>query len=453
VSKLKKPAEKKPRKKKPEGLTKIIRVQLCGIDDGFAEEKERLAKISLQMQQIANDFHSQWFSLHLEAGSPTALRKWIQEDKEWAQKYGELDKAQKAQKRKGKKELLPSFDVKIPPRAKCPVQPYSNKMANEIYKRLTTQHCNLGTKPIGIVSRRLSSTLLSTPATKSKYKRWFMILCGYGEYSQFSRPQPVPFYTANSNFVVPKSNNDPWKLIVRYEKVDGQRTLRPMVFKLRTGGRHLAPIRKVLWKITSGEYIFGTSQIIKCENTGKWYADICYLMPGVVAPSDSKKTAVVSGGRYHGVMLRIDGKTHMKLRSCRHIKHARRSLTLQRFGKSESYKYASSARKNHGRKVHNWRRKSERNWRNQTKTFNNTWAAEVIGRCVRAGVGQLVTYQPTGKWRDTRYLSNVGKIGRNESTAWDWYHMQQQLEAVGAAAGMKVIARQGGKPRKKEVNR
>jgi hypothetical protein len=444
---------KKPRKKKPDGLTKVIRVELSGCDGDFAEEKRRLVMLSCQMQQITNDFYSQWFRLHRQAGSPTALRKWIEEDKEWARKYAKLAAAQKAEKngkkgKNGKKKASDQPKVDIPPRIKCPVQPYTNEMGIQIYGLLTTQHANLGTKPIGIVTNRLSKTLIKAPATKSKYKRWFRILTGLGEYPQSSKPLPVPFYTSNSNLVVPRSNDEPWKLTVRYEKIEGKRFLRPMTFRLTTGGRKLSPIRRVLWKIASGDYILNTSQLVQFE--GKWYADICYLIPGVTASFSSTKTAIVSAGRYGAVLFRINGKTQMRMRSCKHIKRARRSLTLQRFGKNESYKYASSARKNHGRKVHDWRKKSERNWRNRTKTFNNNWAAEVISTCVKFGIGRLVTYQPTGKWRDSRYLSHVGKIGRSESTAWDWYHMQRQLEQVGKAAGINVVIKQGGKSRKKE---
>jgi hypothetical protein len=422
---------KKPRKKKPDGITKIIRIELTGSDGDFAVEKKCLSTLAVQMQQVVNDYTNHWLLLHQQAGNHLAVRNWIENDKEWAKAY------------KGKKGA--------PPRVKCPVNPCDPAMARQLYKLLTEAHSNLGTKPIGIVTQIASKTLIQMPSSKSAYKRWMTILSGLGEFPQAQKQAPVPFYTSNSSIIVPKTVKEPWKLEVRFEKRVGTRTLRPMVFNMRTGGRKLATIREALWKIASGEWIFNTSSLIL--HGGRWYAHICYKITGVEKqPLDANKTAFVSAGRHDGMLLRINGRTLFGLLDGGQIEQVRRSLTSQRFGKNESYKYASSARKGHGRKSIQWRDKIRMNWRDMVKTTNSRWAAEVVKRCIKSKTGHVVVYQPAGNWRDSRYLSNIGKIpGLRESTGWDWYQMQLLLQQACKAVGIEVTVEKIGESRKKKL--
>jgi hypothetical protein len=423
------PKVKKLRKKKPDGITKIIRVELIGSDGDFAADKKCLAGLATQMQQITNDYANHWLRLHQQAGNHLVIRDWIEKDKEWAKTY------------KGKKGA--------PPRAKCPVNPCDPMMARQLYKLLTEEHGNLGTKPIGIVTQIATKTLTQMPSSKSAYKRWMTILSGLGEFPQAQKQAPVPFYTSNSGIIVPKTIKDHWKLEVRFEKRVGTRTLRPMVFKMRTGGRKLTAIREALWKIASGEWIFNTSSLVFRD--GRWYAHICYKITGAEKlSSEANKTAFVTAGRYNGMLLRIDGRMLFGLLDGKQIERTRRSLTIQRFGKNESYRYASSARKGHGRKSIQWRDRIRMKWRDLVKMTNSRWAAEVVKRCVKSKTGRVVVYQPAGDWRDSRYLSKIGKIpGLRESTGWDWYQMQLLLQQACKAIGIDVTVKKIGERKKK----
>jgi len=420
---------KKPRKKKPDGITKIIRIELTGSDGDFAADKKCLAGLATQMQQVVNDYTNHWLRLHQQAGNHLTVREWIEKDKEWAKVY------------KGKKGA--------PPRVKCPVDPCDLVMSRQLYKLLTEEHGNLGTKPIGIVTQIAAKTLTKMPSSKSAYKRWMTILSGLGEFPQAQKQAPVPFYTSNANIIVPKTIKEPWKLEVRFEKKVGTRTLRPMVFKMRTSGQNLKAIREALWKIAAGEWIFNTSSLVLRD--GRWYAHICYKITDAEKyPLDANKMAFVSAGYYGGMMLRIGKRTLMGLLDGKQIERTRQSLTNQRFGKNESYKYASSARKGHGRKSIQWRDKIRMKWRDMVKTTNSRWAAEVVKRCIKSKTGHVVVYQPAGNWRDSRYLSKIGKIpGLRESTGWDWYQMQLLLQQACKAAGIEVTVKKIGERKKK----
>jgi hypothetical protein len=424
--------EKKPRKKKPDGITKIIRIELTGSDGDFVDEKKRLLSLAVQMQQMANDYCNHWLCLHQQAGHHLVIRNWIEKDKEWAKAY------------KGKKDA--------PPRIKCPVNSCDPAMSRQLYRLLTREHANLGTKPIGIILQNVGKTISSMPSSKSAYKRWMTILSGLGEFPQAHKPAPIPFYTSNSSIIVPKTIKDPWKLEVRFERGLGTR-LRPMVFKMRTGGRNLATIREALLKIASGEFIFNTSSLVLRD--GRWYAHICYKITNIEKSQlDATKTAFVTAGYHNSMMMRINGRTLTGLMDSRHIERVRKSLTQQRFGKNESYKYASSARKGHGRKPIQWRDKIRDTWRDMVKTTNSCWAADVVKRCVKSKIGHVVVYQPAGKWRESRYLTNIGKMkGFTESTGWDWYQMQLLLQHACKVVGIKVTVRKIGESRKSKLRK
>jgi hypothetical protein len=452
---------KKPRKKKPDGITKIVRIELTGSDGDSDEVKKRLLKMAIQMQQITNDYVNHWLHLHQRAGNHIAVREWIKKDSEWARAY------------KGKKDA--------PDRVKCPVFPCTPAMSKELYKLLMEDHVSLGTKPIGIITQNTLKTLISMPSTKSAYKRWMTILSGYGEFPQSQKPAPIPFYTANSRIIRPATDKDPWKLEVRFEKQAGTRMLRPIVLRMRTGGHKLAAIREALHNIASGKWIFNTSSLVYRDGT--WYAHICYKITDIEMPVlDANKTAFLSAGRYllrgacpcpvhppgfrtlccnckepssgtvegHPVLFRINGRTLMNLCDGNQIQRARKLLNEQRFSKNESYKYASSARKAHGRKSLQWRDKNRMTWRNNVKTTNSRLVADVVKRCIATKTGRLVTYQPVGNWRDSRFLTNIGKTSRRESTGWDWYQLQLLLKQACQAVGIEITQKQIGESRQKK---
>jgi hypothetical protein len=425
---------KKVRKSKPDGITKVIRVELTGYTNA---ESACLWAANSEFQQVANDYYSHWLRLHQEAGDHIAVREWIQRDKEYAKTYNKKKK-----------------DENTPKRASCPVMPVSNEMCRKLYKCLCEEHSGFGTKPIGYIMDALKKTLTSATSSKSAYKRWMIILSGLGELPQ-TKKGSIPFYVGNSKFIAPVKANEPWKFELRLEKMIGASRLTAMTFKMKTGGRKLGGIREALWKMNSGRWLFSTSRVV--NHGGKWYAHICYKIPDteITRPNlDGSKTAFITAGKYHTMMARINGMTDRYI--CDHdgelVGHVRESLTRQRFGKNESYKYASSARKNHGRgTVDYWQLRIRHKWRDTVKGLNDRFAAKIIKRCVSNGIGNIVIYQPTEKWLESRFLVNVGKTsGCRESSGWDWFQMIVAFQHAAKVVGIKVDTKKIGEKRKKE---
>jgi hypothetical protein len=414
-----------------EKTVRVIRVAIVGSEGDWPAEKKRLAAVAQQIQQATNDWAAHWLRLHYAAGNHLAVRQWMAADTAWVK----TPKAEREPK------------VRVP----CPVKPCDAAMSREIYAALRVDHFALGTKPVGLATQKAMKRLTQSSATKSAYPRWMIILAGRGEFPQSARSLPIPFYTSNCKLVLPDPDAklEEWRLEVRLEQAAGEKKgLVPIRLKLKTGGRGCESIRKALWQIAKGEWKFSASDLV-CRD-GLWYAHICYQMPKAeLPPLDAGRTAFLSAGAKCPVLLRMDGRTWKRLRRGNDVRHVRRQLTVQRFGKSESYRYASRAKKGHGRGVAlAWREKLARRWRDFVKTWNGQLAAEVAKRLRAAGIGRLVVYQPADAWRDTRYLTTAGKVpGRVDSTGWDWYQMQSQIDRICQENGIEVLVKKVGERR------
>lgn len=413
-----------------ERTIRVIRLAVLGSGGDWPAERKRLAAVAAQIQQVCNDFAAHWLRLHYAAGNHLTVRQWMEADRAWA-------KTPKAERPPG-------------PRLRCPVHPCDAAMSREIYAALRVDHFSLGTKPVGLAVQKAMKRLTQGGATHSAYPRWMIVLAGGGEFPQAHRSQPVPFHTANCKLLVPKDGEDYWRLEVRFEQKPAEqgKGLAPIGLRLKTGGFRLASLRSALWQIAKGDWKFCASDLV-CRD-GLWYAHICHQMPAVeLPPLDGRRTAFLAAGRGCPVLLRLDGRTLKRLRRGNDVRHVRRQLTVQRFGKSESYRLAGSARKGHGRgRALAWREKLTRRWRDFVKTWNSQLAAEIAKSLRTAGAGRLVVYQPADSWRETRFLAAAGKIaGRVDSTGWDWHQMAAQLQRVCQENGITVLVRKVGQRR------
>ena len=78
----------------------------------------------------------------------------------------------------------------------------------------------------------------------------------------------------------------------------------------------------------------------------------------------------------------------------------------------------------------------------------------VIDICVQENIGTLVYRQPVESERDHLFLARAGKIpGYNDSTGWDWYQVQAQLNYKAAEYGIIVTNERSGKPLKPKKER
>lgn len=417
-----------------EKTVRVIRVAVVGSEGDWPEERKRLAAVAQQIQAATNDWAAHWLRLHYAAGNHLTVRQWMAANLAWV-------KTPQA-------ERVPA--ARVP----CPVKPCDAAMSREIYAALRVDHFSLGTKPVGLATQKAMKRLTQSAASRSAYPRWMIILAGCGEFPQSSRSLPVPFHTSNCKLILPTAGEEreEWRLEVRLEQKPGDaQGLVPIRLKLKTGGRSCAAIRAALWNIAKGDWKFCASDLV-CRK-GLWYAHICYQMPKAELPAlDGDRTAFLSAGANTPILLRLGGRTWKRLRRGNDVRHVRRQLTVQRFGKSESYRYASSAKKGHGRGVVlAWREKLTRRWRDFVKTWNGQLAAEIAKRLRAEGIGRLVVYQPADDWRDSRFLANAGKIcGRIDSTGWDWYQMQAQLSRICQENGIQVLVKKVGERRFRE---
>lgn len=383
-------------------VIKNKRVDLVGSDGDFAVEKKRLSTIADKIQQVTNDFAAAWLRLHYEAGNHLIVREWMENDKKW----------------------LYHPDKRVSPRIRCSVDPCSPEMDERLRAIIAETHAEFGMKQIQLAVKKAMKDLIKKSGIKSAYPRWMIALAGLGELPQSAKRGKIPFCTSDCHIVVPATDDDDWKLQVRFDDDT------VMIFKIKTKSYKLHSIRNMFWRIADGEWSIKGVDLF--ERDGKWYAKICHSIPKVKLPIDKNKTAFLSGGFSRPILFRINGRTSTRLRFGNDIKHTRRSLTIQRLYKGSKKKRNIAITR---------REKLTRRWRDFVKTWNHRLAEEMVRRLSMAGAGRLVVFQPVGDLCNNRHMEKVGRVqGCNiESTHWDWQQMGSLIQKACNKADIDVI--------------
>jgi hypothetical protein len=353
----------------------------------------------------------------------------------------------------------PKKDRKPAKRVPCPVKAMDAATSKKIYHALRKSHPLLATRPLVLAMNTEGQKLARTPATKSAYPRWMNILAGKGEHPSYSRPMPVPFDLANCRLIPPEKDakQEEWKLEVRLQvNPDEPRKLIVHRLKIKTGGYRLRGLRESLWRIAAGEWKLCGSNLVLRD--GLWYAHICYQLPAIEKPSlDPAKRAMLSPAADRPMHLWHDGYPNYLRRFGDDVRHIRGQLVARRWSNNEAYRFASSARKGHGRaRAMAWREKLRRRWMDFVKTYNEQLTSDVMRRCREKGIGALVWYQPVGSRRDSRFLSWAGSGGRNDLRQWDWTQLggllARKCEENGIALEIKRCGREGFRRGKRTEN-
>jgi ribosomal protein L27 len=139
--------------------------------------------------------------------------------------------------------------------------------------------------------------------------------------------------------------------------------------------------------------------------------------------------------------LRLPGRNRRPGGMGQNVAAKRRKVAMERISRQRGYRFSGSANRGHGR---NRALRPiwclQQAWKDFVKTANYVVAKDVVRQCVENGIGTLYYFQPGGSVKDTRFLTNAGKVqyssdGRieqqvRESTGWDWYQMGHRLSTL-----------------------
>jgi hypothetical protein len=376
-------------------VIKNKRVDLIGSDDSFKSHKKHLLSLATDIQQIVNDFMSAWLQLHFDANNHLLVREWLEQDKRW----------------------LYEPESRVGPRIRCPVDPYSDEIAQQLDEIIAAEHPLMGREGKLAVHKAVKD-LLHHRGYRSAYPRWITVLAGCGGLSQSSKRSNIPLHKRDCRIIVPQTKDEDWKLEV---DVDGYG---PMVFVIKTKSYRLHSVRDALWKITAGEWELKGVDLK--ERDGRWQAYLCHSIPKVRLPLNKNKTAFLLAAQHRPFSFRFNGRTIFRLRRGEDVEHTRNTLDIQESKKTR--KQGSTADK----------AKYERRWRDFIKTWSTHLANDVTRLLVTNGIGHLVIFAPPTDY----YLSYAGRIGDTETTRWDWQQMQSLIQRSCNKVDIDVTVRQ-----------
>jgi len=398
----------KEKKKAPVGKKRIgvVRFQILGLDQATKDQWEFLATA---IKRLTNCYWRTWLVAHSLTGNVKRTQQYLADLRAYYEgKY------------KGVRPL-------------CEVECITPDIQKRILEEIKSQFPMLNNRCIELAMQRLGKEAFKKKSSKGSVPRWVRVLADDGEFPSSSKPQPIPFDKRNSGIIVPTSDDEEFQLYLHLDRIErpGKKyaTSTKQTVRLKTRGDRQTPI---LWKIArGGEYEFAGSRLVYQESKDRWFAHICYQKLKVGKPKLNKsRVAFLRPARQRPWWLRIDGYHHyMGGRDGRYVAHTREQLLTDRWGRKESYRHASDARKGHGRERAVGRvylLKSR--WNDFVRTANERLVHDVVTKCIETNCGRLIYFQPTGSVRDNRFLHLAGKVpGRVDNTSWGWRQVQNLL--------------------------
>lgn len=152
---------------------------------------------------------------------------------------------------------------------------------------------------------------------------------------------------------------------------------------------------------------------------------------------DPAETAMLTAPESHPFLLHTRDRDFWIGGNGKNVEYVRHHLLVNRWGRQESYRYAGSNRKSHGRKrAIAGQQKYELSWRDFTKSFNCQSASRIVKILLEMGIGTL----EYTKGSDRSFLAKAGKVeGRQDSTGWDWYQFESILKRKCDEVGIAVV--------------
>lgn len=407
-------------KKKPaaEKLTAVRswRFEIIGLD---RETRDRWHRLQDACRELCNHWWQLWESRHVAAGNHVKIRAWMRDF---------------AAARQAKQK---------PP--KCPVDLMPPEKGESIYRAISAgMGSTVHTRTIVLLQQRLNMRLTGKDSD-GRWNLWQAVLsCRQGRPSA-ERDQPIPFDKVSSSLPIlvdRKYSGSTWRFEVTLEREP--RSGKPSAsvhqeFKILAKGSG----QSIIERIASGEYAFRGSQIFYDRGKGKWFAALCYRMPIEKREQPGDGVMVLRPGAKTPWKIRSEGRSQFRGGFGRHITATRKRLLTSRWTEQESYRWSGSARAGHGRKRALGPIEKLRNaWRNCVTGYNKRLTTEIVRECVQRKVGTLVYCQPTGRQRESRFLSWAGKVpGRRDGSLWDWYQVGNELSWKCKDAGIHLVLR------------
>ena len=409
--------------------------RIAGDLENAKSTRARWHDLARQCQQITNYIWETWLVWHVKSGSANKIRSYLDALAVWREtKEGDKPKCELE-----KKDIVGKSLSKI------------------IYDGIGGEFPG-----VNIATRELLRDVIRKKIEKKKAANgplsgWMAILLRNESLPSSTKPQPIPFSKKNCTIVPPANPlKDNFRLRLRIDRIENGTAPAKSTcdeIELMTRRRGIQGQTAVLHRITQGDYKFCGSSLHWEKKNKKWVALICYDMQKEVEMVAGDAVAILSPAKSHPWSLRIcKWKDSMGRKRRwyggrgRSIGSVRRKLLTQRWSRQEGYRVAGSSNKGHGReRAMGPVFKLSRRWKDFTKTHNHTMTRQIINDCVTAGVGVLVYFQPTGRWRSSRFLSTAGKIpDRQDSTSWDYQQVATDLAYKCEQAGIRFVLRKNG---------
>jgi hypothetical protein len=395
--------------------TKTIKLEIVELEPA---NRERLKVASRTMRELQNFVWRQWEAWHTAANSADELRAMFAANEAWQQ----ADKADRGE------------------RPKWTVQPWPNDFGKHVYQLVTRRFPRLHVRTIDLALQKIRKTVCTkNSSSRGGLKWWIAILLDLDGRATFHHAQPVPFDSKNCK-VLESDTKGRVRLSIRMDRVEreGKRgTSEPIECHLKTGGKR-AYYALPAHQIAAGTRKLKGSQVVFDDRSGKLFACLTYEAAAKSIECDPNKTAVVRAGRKHCWLVRIGGYTRRMGGRGNHVAHKRKSLLSQRWGRQSSYRHAP-ARKGSGRqRALSPLFKLSNAWNAFTRRCNDKLTHDVVELCEELGVGRVVYIHGD----ETRLLATAGKIGgRNDSSEWPWFQVEQLLEQKCNRLGIETKVR------------
>lgn len=397
---------------------RVVSLQCMKMPDDVYDRWKLAAQ---QTQQIANFVWQRWLVWHFANGTRAKIVAHLEAFKAWKENGGEKPK---------RMEAIPK------------------ELVSTIYKELGEVFPTVHVRARDLIKNVIFGKIKNSKASTGNLSRWVAILLGNESLPSTMRENPIPFDSSTADIVPPADKDGHWALEVKVTRIPTDKKNSPSVvdtIQLWSHGRKAASQVATLRKIASGEWKFCGSGLV-LSKSGKWFANICYRMSrddAKTEPLDPAKTAVLSASTSWPWKLRIPRRNRRPGGRGFHVGNVRQRLLTQRWSRQASYRQAGSSRKGHGREhAQQITERLGNRWRDFVKTYNHQITTDVVQQCVANGIGRIVYYQPSGKFADSRFLANAGKVeGRHDASSWDWYQVGSMLGYKCNRAGIELVVR------------
>jgi hypothetical protein len=403
--------------------TKVELFRFCAIDQENIDTDRRDAwKMLAQVnQQILNRAWQMWLVYHSANDSADKLKKHLDA---WA--------VYKADPKNNKK---PSW----------PVQCVPDALQKAIYKDITKRFAVVNVRTVSLQLQKWKEGLTTRKAASGSLPGWVSILFANEAVPSFTRPQPIPFDRQNATL---SSDNGKLLLTLRIERLPaGTKKNKPSVLErceLMLNRRKTNSVRAIVERIISGEYTFKGSSLIFDSIKCKWFASIAYEMPVEETPKlDSGKTLYLIPGKKSPWVIKSVSKSGSDAWRFGgrgdHVTNFRRRIQRERNERKESYRWAGSNQKGHGRRrAEEVFTKLSARWRDFVKRYNNELTRKLVELCVNRRIGKIVYCQPNvdGPKRDRLFLARAGNDSRN-GMSWEFFQVKTMLASKSEEFGIE----------------